>query len=105
MVLNKKLAELPKKYDPQTAEGYMSSDMLKYFKNKLERMLKNQSVIEELHNGNFKFEEDYLIHREIEDSLKLIETGGYGYCQKTGRAIGVERLEISPIIKYISGAK
>jgi hypothetical protein len=105
MDANKKSSKLPKKYDPLIDEGYMSPDMLRYFKNKLERMLKNQSVMEELHNGNFKFEEDYLTYREIEESLKLIETGGYGYCLKTGKPIGVARLELSPIIKYISGNK
>lgn len=35
--------------------------------------------------------------RKIEQALKRIETGDYGYCEETGEPIGFARLDIRPI--------
>ena len=35
--------------------------------------------------------------RKIEEALKRIEEGNYGYCSETGEPIGVKRLEARPI--------
>lgn len=34
--------------------------------------------------------------REIEEALQRIEEGTYGYCEVTGKAIGIERLRAIP---------
>ena len=34
---------------------------------------------------------------KIDDALKRIEDGTYGYCEETGDPIGVERLEARPV--------
>ena len=34
---------------------------------------------------------------KINDALKRIEDGTYGYCEETGEPIGVERLEARPV--------
>lgn len=35
--------------------------------------------------------------RKIEQALKRIDSGDYGYCEETGEPIGLERLDIRPI--------
>jgi DnaK suppressor protein len=37
-----------------------------------------------------------LIHK-INEALERIEDGTYGYCQETGKKIGIKRLEVRPI--------
>jgi len=39
--------------------------------------------------------------REIEDALKRIEDGTYGYSLKSGKPIPYERLEAQPTAKYL----
>lgn len=39
--------------------------------------------------------------QEIEDALKRIEDGTYGYSVKSGKPIPYERLEAQPIAKYL----
>ena len=34
---------------------------------------------------------------KINDALKRIEDGVYGYCEETGEPIGIERLEARPV--------
>ena len=34
---------------------------------------------------------------KINDALKRIEDGTYGYCEETGEPIGLERLEARPV--------
>ena len=117
--------KLPDKYDFIKDEVYMSPNMLSYFKNKLENMkqeilkkehdislslmdnpnkepdLVDRAVTEELLYDDFMFQEhEHKILMEIDDSLALIEQGRYGYCQETGEAIGLKRLESVPTAKY-----
>ena len=35
--------------------------------------------------------------KKIDDAMKRIEDGSYGYCEETGEEIGLERLEARPI--------
>ena len=35
--------------------------------------------------------------RKIDDALKRIEDGSYGYCLETGEEIGIKRLEARPV--------
>ena len=83
-------SKLPDNYDPLKDDVYMSPNMLRYFKDKLEHIREQQNVIEELHCDNLPLEEsDYLLHQKIEEAICLIEKGCYGYCQITGEAIGI----------------
>ena len=34
---------------------------------------------------------------KIDEALKRIEDGTYGYCEETGEPIGIERLEARPV--------
>jgi len=118
-------SNLPKDYDPVTDNVYMSPNMLCYFKNQLEKMREeilnkaheislslmgnpnkeldfvDQAVTDELTYDRFMFQEhENKLLKEIDDSLALMEQGEYGYCQKTGLAIGVKRLKSVPTTKY-----
>ena len=117
--------KLPDNYDPLQDDIYMSPNMLLYFKDKLENMRQeilnkehdislslmnnpnkepdfvDQAVTEELVYDDFMFQEhENKILKEIDKSPALIEQGSYGYCQETGEAIGVKRLESVPTAKY-----
>lgn len=35
--------------------------------------------------------------KKIEEALQRVEDGSYGYCEETGRPIGVKRLEARPV--------
>lgn len=94
-------SKLPDNYDPLKDDVYMSSNMLCYFKNKLEQMHKLNDIIEVLHYDNItQREQEYLKRKEIEEALYSIEEGYYGYCQITGDPIGVECLIRTPTIKF-----
>ena len=117
--------KLPDQYDLTKDEVYMSPNMLNYFKNKLENMRQDilekehtislslmdnpnkepdfvdRAVTEELIYDDFMFQEhEHRILIEINAALALIEEGSYGYCQETGEAIGLKRLESVPTTKY-----
>ncbi|WP_339048967.1 TraR/DksA family transcriptional regulator [Candidatus Mesenet endosymbiont of Phosphuga atrata] len=38
--------------------------------------------------------------KKINNALKKIDSGQYGYCEGTGEEIGIERLEIDPLALY-----
>mgnify|MGYP005869905095 CR=1 FL=1 len=42
---------------------------------------------------------------KIEEALKRIETGDYGYCEETGEPIGIERLLLRPTATLCAEAK
>jgi DnaK suppressor protein len=61
----------------------------------------DRAVTEELIYDDFMFQEhEHKILIEINAALALIEEGSYGYCQETGEAIGLKRLESVPTTKY-----
>lgn len=43
--------------------------------------------------------------KETLHALVKIKNGTYGICEKTGKRIPVERLEVNPIARYIVGAE
>ena len=117
----KNLKTTIKKYNKKTKEIYMSDEMQLHFKKVLLSLLKElkekitntvnslknnreyladendrasdeQRLMEEL---NEKRRESILINK-INKSLKLIDSGEFGFCTLCGEEIGLERLEARP---------
>ncbi|UAT43087.1 TraR/DksA family transcriptional regulator [Anaplasmataceae bacterium AB001_6] len=102
-------------YDPLDDEGeYMNERQLHYFYTKL--MDEKNSMLSKL-SGNAKTlensndtidAEDMAIKgdiqskrlRDINEALKRIEEGIYGYCEYSGNEIGIARLKYLPTAKY-----
>lgn len=113
---------LPENYRPSDDEEFMSSTQREYFKQKLlswrEQLLKESSetinnlqveaisepdIIDSAANEadraielRARDRERKLINK-IEEALRRIEDGSYGYCEETGDPIGVRRLDARPI--------
>lgn len=113
---------LPPDYRPSADEEYMNPVMLEYFRQKLldwKKSLLNQSkdTLEDLRQGGLNqpdeidrasLETDKALElrtrdrarkliSKIDEAIKRIEDGEYGYCEETGEPIGVERLEVRPV--------
>ena len=114
--------KISSKYKPTTKEPFMNSKQKKYFKQKLtdwkETLLKGSSETilnlkeDKEVSGDFadiasaestksielrtRDRERKLISK-IEEALKRIENNTYGYCEVTGKPIGLKRLEARPI--------
>lgn len=113
---------LPEGYRPSDEEEFMNSAQREYFKLKLlswrDQLLKESSeTINALQNeviaepdivDSAANEADRAIElrardrerkliNKIEEALRRIEEGSYGYCEETGDPIGVRRLEARPI--------
>ena len=117
--------DLPEDYSPSEDESYMSSKQLEYFRQKLlhwrkqlaqeatdiserikEKSLREPDVMDQgaleahkavelrTHNRYIK-----LIYK-IDDALERIKKGTYGYCEETGKEIGIKRLEVRPIARF-----
>jgi DnaK suppressor protein len=113
---------LPEGYIPSESEEYMNEKQLAYFKNKLlswkqELLEESRDTLSHLKEGNWQ-EPDVndramleanatlelrtrnryrkLIDK-IEYALRKIIEGEYGYCEETGRRIGIKRLSARPI--------
>ena len=119
MVTKKKISS---KYKPKTTEPFMNSKQKQYFKQKLlvwkEALLKgsNETITnlkeDKEVSGDFadiasaestksielrtRDRERKLINK-INEALKRIENNTYGYCEITGKPIGLKRLEARPI--------
>ena len=116
------VAILPPDYHPSADEEYMNPVMLEYFRQKLlnwKKSLINQSkdTLDDLKQGGLNqpdqidrasLETDKALElrtrdrarkliSKIDEALKRIEDGVYGYCEETGEPIGVERLEVRPV--------
>lgn len=121
-VFNLAEIELPPGYRPSPNEEYMSPMHLAYFKQKLERwredlINESQETLEHLRTETRDVgdeaerasrESDNILElrtrdryrkllRKIEEAIKRIEDGSYGYCEETGEEIGLGRLEARPI--------
>ncbi|MDD1634887.1 MAG: TraR/DksA C4-type zinc finger protein [Methylococcaceae bacterium] len=73
-------------YKEKEGEEYMNEAQLKHF----ETILNNWKA-ELMH------EVDRTVHhKKIDDSLKEIESGDYGFCESCGIEIGIRRLEARP---------
>ena len=115
--------ELPAKYRPTQKEEYMCDKQLAYFKLKLmawraELMEESQETIDHLrdvsnqdvgdevdrasresdHTLELRTRDRYRkLQSKIEQALKRIENGEYGYCDDTGEEIGLKRLDARPV--------
>ena len=115
---------LSKNYKPTQKEKFMNVKMKEYFRLKLlswkKGLLKESSLtlnnLQKEENASSKpdltdraaeemersFElrtrdrERKLINK-IDDALKRIDNGSYGYCEETGESIGIKRLEARPV--------
>ena len=116
------MTKLPKNYKPTQKEKFMNAKMKEYFRQKLvswkKDLLKESSqTLNNLQNENEakpditdraseeidrSFElrtrdrERKLINK-IDAALQRIEDGSYGYCDETGDAISIKRLEARPV--------
>lgn len=113
---------LPPDYKPSNDEEYMNDMQIEYFRQKLvdwKKSLVNQSMdtLEDLRQGGLNQPDDIdrasletdkaldlrtkdrarKLISKIDDALKRIEDGSYGYCEETGEPIGLERLEARPV--------
>lgn len=116
------VAILPPDYRPSADEEYMNPIMQEYFRQKLlnwKKSLINQSkdTLDDLKQGGLNqpdqidrasLETDKALElrtrdrarkliSKIDEAIKRIEDGVYGYCEETGEPIGVERLEVRPV--------
>jgi len=115
--------ELPEKYRPTKKEEYMCDMQLAYFKRKLldwrkELMEESQETIDHLrdvsnqdvgdevdrasresdHTLELRTRDRYRkLQSKIDQALKRIDDGSYGYCDDTGEEIGLKRLEARPV--------
>jgi DnaK suppressor protein len=113
---------LPPDYRPSDEEEYMNENQLEYFRQKLlswKKSLIGQSkdTLDELKQGGLNqpdqidrasLEADKALElrtrdrarkliTKIDEALKRIEDGVYGYCEETGDPIGLQRLEVRPV--------
>ena len=113
---------LPPDYRPSADEEYMNEMHLEYFRQKLlnwKKSLIGQSkdTLDDLRQGGLNqpdqidrasLESDKALElrtrdrarkliSKIDEALKRIEDGVYGYCEDTGEPIGIERLEVRPV--------
>ena len=113
---------LPPDYRPSADEEYMNEMQLEYFRQKLlnwKKSLIGQSkdTLDDLRQGGLNqpdqidrasLESDKALElrtrdrarkliSKIDEALKRIEDGVYGYCEDTGAPIGIERLEVRPV--------
>lgn len=113
---------LPPDYKPSDKEEYMCEMQLEYFRQKLlswKKSLIGQSMdtLDDLKQGGLNqpdqidrasLESDKALElrtrdrarkliSKIDEALKRIEDGSYGYCEETGDPIGLERLEVRPV--------
>lgn len=113
---------LSNNYRPKEDEPFMNPVQLEYFKNKLvswrDQLLKESTdtivhlqadaqieadIVDSAANETDRTIELRARDRErklinkIEEALRRIEEGSYGYCEETGEPIGVRRLDARPI--------
>jgi DnaK suppressor protein len=109
-------------YIAKRGEQYMSKDQLDHFRNilnswKRDLMVEVDRTVSHMKDEAANFpdpndratqEEEFSLElrtrdrerkliRKIDDALKRIEDGSYGYCLETGEEIGIKRLEARPV--------
>jgi len=118
----KPLAEIKENYVPSEKEEYMCDKHLEYFRRKLlawraELLAESRETMENLKEENWQ-EPDiadratretdagvelrtrnrYLkLIAKIDDAMRRIDNGDYGYCEETGDPIGLKRLDARPV--------
>ena len=122
MAADEPITTLPQDYKPSQDEEYMNPQQLEYFRQKLLAWRKSllsqaEDTLEDLRQGGLNqpdpldrasLENDKSLDLrtkdrarkligKIDDALKRIEDGTYGYCEETGEPIGIDRLEARPV--------
>ena len=114
--------KLPKNYRPSAKEPFMNAKQREYFRQRLLRW--RRELLRETNQTLQNLQEDSLqapdiadrasaetdravelrtrdrerkLVQKIDEALKRIEEGEYGYCEETGEPIGLQRLEARPI--------
>ncbi len=118
---------IPEGYTPSVNETYMCALHLEYFKRRLTKMKQgiiDSNSMEALsdilvstneraadaadmvaidNNAEFEISRssgDLNLLQNIDESLKLIDTKEYGFCQETGQKIGIKRMLVNPVAKF-----
>tara|TARA_E500000331_G_C16928163_1_gene570770 strand:+ start:193 stop:609 length:417 start_codon:yes stop_codon:yes gene_type:complete len=125
------MVKISKTYEPKLTEKYMCEKHKIYFKKKLSEWKKEivRSNNEALYNGSLddnsvsadivdqassytdKTVEMKAINRQIkliskiDQALKRIKDGTYGFCEETGEPIGIKRLMARPIAELCIAAQ
>ena len=113
--------DIPHDYRPSEDDPYMNPEQLEYFKIKLlqwrnellkelneilDHLKENLKEPEAVDQGMVETDMAFKIKTsnryrklisKINDALERIEDGTYGYCEETGKEIGIKRLEVRPI--------
>ena len=117
-----KPAKLPVGYKPVASEEYMNPLQQEYYRQKLlawrkALMDESRETLDHLHEENWhqadiadraaleteagvelRTRNRYLkLVSKIDDAIRRIEAGEYGYCEETGEPIGIKRLEARPV--------
>jgi len=114
--------DVPENYRPSEDEPFMSAQQIEYFRRQLLNW--RDQLLQESNETITHLQEDPQVEADlvdcaanetdrtielrardrerklinkIEDALRRIEDGSYGYCDETGEPIGVKRLEARPI--------
>lgn len=115
-------ALLRENYKPSENEDYMNPTQLAYFREKLtswrqELEEESRQTMTHLREENWKEPDPsdiaslslntglelrtrqryFKLMDKIDDAIRRIERGTYGYCDETGKPIGIKRLEARPI--------
>ena len=116
------MTKISKNYKPTKKEKFMNAKMKEYFRQKLinwknELLKESSQTLNNLQTENeakpdltdraseeidrtfelrTRDRERKLINK-IDEALKRIKDGSYGYCEETGDPIGIKRLEARPV--------
>ena len=113
---------VPENYAPSDSEEFMNPVMKEYFRQKLVEWRENlvaeyNGAVQQFKEGNtpeadlsdqadyemdlqFQMrtkERERKLIRKIDEALRRIELGTYGYCEETGEPISVARLDARPV--------
>ncbi|WP_343559783.1 RNA polymerase-binding protein DksA [Kiloniella sp. b19] len=113
---------VPPDYRPSDDEEFMNPVMLEYFRQKLiqwkeELLVESSSTLNSLQNETVQEpdiadrasseteralelrtrDRERKLISKIDDALRRVEEGEYGYCEITGEPIGIRRLEARPV--------
>ena len=114
--------KLPRNYRPKSSEPFMNAKQLEYFRLKLvnwreEILRESQETLRELQEDSLKepdiadrasSETEWSVElrtrdrqrkliSKIDEALRRIDEGTYGYCEETNEPISLRRLEARPI--------